>query len=50
LDAGAERSRFHFGSRDLAALVARRAISPVEIVKLTLGRIENNRASLNAFG
>ena len=34
---------------ELAALVARRAVSPVEIVELVLDRIERSRPTLNAF-
>lgn len=34
---------------DLAAMVARRAVSPVEIVDLVLDRIDRSRATLNAF-
>jgi aspartyl-tRNA(Asn)/glutamyl-tRNA(Gln) amidotransferase subunit A len=34
---------------ELAALIARRQVSPVEIVDLVLGRIEQSQASLNAF-
>jgi aspartyl-tRNA(Asn)/glutamyl-tRNA(Gln) amidotransferase subunit A len=34
---------------ELAALIARRAVSPVEVVEGVLGRIEQSQASLNAF-
>jgi aspartyl-tRNA(Asn)/glutamyl-tRNA(Gln) amidotransferase subunit A len=34
---------------ELAALIARRAVSPVEIVEQTLARIERSQTSLNAF-
>src|SRR6266581_5356576 len=34
---------------ELAALIARRAVSPVEVVEGVLARIEKSRASLNAF-
>src|SRR5262245_36517577 len=34
---------------ELALLIARRAVSPVEIVELVLRRIEQSQASLNAF-
>ena len=34
---------------DLVAMIARRALSPVELVEATLDRIERSQASINAF-
>ena len=43
-------SDFAFASAaDLAALVATRAVSPVELVEDALARIEQSQSTLNAF-